>query len=113
MLRVRTAVAYRSLSVLKQALAVLAVVLIGVIGDQFVPEGHEILYGGLVLVGVFALVLYFLRNGARFRWKRFECPECKVEIPLPLENSKTQSEPILYLCSRCQILWYAGNTASE
>ena len=114
MLRVKTARKYQALSLLKAVGLILFVMLVlgsiaELVPSPYIPHA----FGGLAIALVLALVLYLLRNASKFRWKHFECPDCKSEIENPLENSEASGEPILYLCQKCQVLWFAGNTARD
>jgi hypothetical protein len=114
MLRVKTATKYQALSLLKAAAIVLLVMLAFALVAEVTPTQYTLhAFGGVALALVLALVLYLMRNSSKFRWKHFACPDCKLVIESPLENSSESGEPILYHCQNCQVLWFAGHTARD
>ena len=114
MLRVKTATKYQALSLLKAVGIVMLTMLLFAVVAELTPSRYTLqAFGGLAVALVLALVLYLMRNASRFRWKQFSCPDCKSVIESPLENSNEGGEPIFYLCSSCQVLWFAGHTARD
>jgi hypothetical protein len=63
-------------------------------------------WGGFVSFAVF--VVTFVVSALRLSPK-FRCPDCGAEVQEPLETTAKGGEPLLQLCSRCDVLWHVGN----
>lgn len=68
----------------------------------------------------FFIFVFFVLCAVPFRkriksivWPPLDCPDCNARIHQPLENSGEEGEPVLYLCKHCDVLWFAGHTASS
>jgi hypothetical protein len=114
MLRVKTARLYQGITLLKGFVLVFSPILFVVIIQWMFPQSElgQIIAGvGVALPLIFAL--YFMRNPRVLREPRFTCPDCAMLIETPLQNSGADREPILYLCQKCDVLWYSGNTNTD
>jgi hypothetical protein len=80
---------------------VFVLVLVGVTDDVSIQK-----WGGSVSFVVFVVtfVVLALRLSPKFR-----CPDCGGDVQDPLETTAKGGEPLLQLCSRCDVLWHVGN----
>ena len=111
MTTVRSATSHKALSAGKQLLILAVPIALFIVITYIFPT----VFAGAVFFALFAaafgtFLVYMIRNPRRFAWGRFACPSCNTSVEKPLENGGIHGEPILYLCSACDILWHVGNT---
>jgi hypothetical protein len=114
MLRVKTARYYQSVTLIKGAAVVASPIALFLLVHELFPGWSlEMILGGVAMAVALMLVLYLMRNPGSLRGHEFRCPQCEAEIAAPLENSGANREPILFLCKKCEVLWFTGSTNTD
>lgn len=40
--------------------------------------------------------------------RRFRCPQCGAQLPVPMKHKASICQPLEYFCSDCDIIWETG-----